>query len=351
MPWCPNCRTEYRAGFQVCSDCMTLLVESLDEGPEKKKLCIFLNPKICKYVLDYLKYNKINADFGFEGNTYTLSVPKDQFRIATQEVAALVKNEEDLYSEMNIDDSLFIGSKKEFEYRTNLEQLAAAGNEEARAQLQLSLNGAAFELFTPSINPNTKLNDEAITEDEDESEAEGEYSSEYELTPAKEEEEAKKQAASLKAPTTIYTSRREVAKETMSSGIMFIVFGIAGIVFMVLNSLKILTLYSPGFSMYALYVLFAVLFIGGIWSVKSTKKLDQEADEEDEFVKQLTKWCDERISLPFLMQADNPEETDEFNYILRNAYFRKAVLTEFPDIDRNFLDSFAEDYYNEHFEN
>ena len=29
MPWCPKCKTEYRAGFEKCSDCGSRLVESL----------------------------------------------------------------------------------------------------------------------------------------------------------------------------------------------------------------------------------------------------------------------------------------------------------------------------------
>lgn len=40
MPWCPNCKTEYREGFTVCADCGSELVDeepenfSVEEGPE-----------------------------------------------------------------------------------------------------------------------------------------------------------------------------------------------------------------------------------------------------------------------------------------------------------------------------
>jgi hypothetical protein len=32
MPWCPNCRYEYREGFTTCSDCGAALVEQLPEA-------------------------------------------------------------------------------------------------------------------------------------------------------------------------------------------------------------------------------------------------------------------------------------------------------------------------------
>ncbi len=31
MPWCPQCRAEYREGFKTCSDCDTDLVDKLEE--------------------------------------------------------------------------------------------------------------------------------------------------------------------------------------------------------------------------------------------------------------------------------------------------------------------------------
>ena len=37
MPFCPVCKTEYRQGFTVCSDCGHALVDSLPAGPEQEK--------------------------------------------------------------------------------------------------------------------------------------------------------------------------------------------------------------------------------------------------------------------------------------------------------------------------
>ena len=39
MPWCPNCKTEYREGFTHCADCGAELVPTLpDEAPEPETL-------------------------------------------------------------------------------------------------------------------------------------------------------------------------------------------------------------------------------------------------------------------------------------------------------------------------
>ena len=34
MPWCPNCKTEYRDGFTTCADCGAQLVDNLADEPE-----------------------------------------------------------------------------------------------------------------------------------------------------------------------------------------------------------------------------------------------------------------------------------------------------------------------------
>lgn len=37
MPWCPKCGSEYREGFDYCSECNVKLVESLEAGTQEPK--------------------------------------------------------------------------------------------------------------------------------------------------------------------------------------------------------------------------------------------------------------------------------------------------------------------------
>ena len=43
MSWCPKCKTEYRAGIEVCSDCGSHLVESLDQAANKDNLLLLMS--------------------------------------------------------------------------------------------------------------------------------------------------------------------------------------------------------------------------------------------------------------------------------------------------------------------
>lgn len=42
MPWCPNCKTEYREGIEKCADCGSTLVKSLNEEDRVEASCSLL---------------------------------------------------------------------------------------------------------------------------------------------------------------------------------------------------------------------------------------------------------------------------------------------------------------------
>ncbi len=56
MPWCPNCKTEYREGIEKCTDCGSSLVKSLNEEERVEESCtlLFGDKKHVKMIEEHL---------------------------------------------------------------------------------------------------------------------------------------------------------------------------------------------------------------------------------------------------------------------------------------------------------
>ena len=77
MPWCPNCKNEYKAGYTVCADCGATLVESLDEG---KKSVYFGEEHELYQISDFMRANGLkNTEISYDDKeeTYELLVDSD----------------------------------------------------------------------------------------------------------------------------------------------------------------------------------------------------------------------------------------------------------------------------------
>ncbi len=59
MPWCPKCRNEYVEGMEVCVDCGSPLVESLEET--KSNPLIFGDKEQMERLEKFLTYNKLKT--------------------------------------------------------------------------------------------------------------------------------------------------------------------------------------------------------------------------------------------------------------------------------------------------
>ncbi len=86
MPFCPNCKCEYRPGFAKCSDCETELVESLSEEDDEQTnrgklnlvmLASFPDPMQAQMFQELLKSNGIESimqsDFNAGAGRFTAS--------------------------------------------------------------------------------------------------------------------------------------------------------------------------------------------------------------------------------------------------------------------------------------
>ncbi|MBQ8765302.1 MAG: hypothetical protein IJZ16_00685 [Clostridia bacterium] len=310
MPWCPKCKSEYREGFAVCSDCGTELVDSL-EKKEYTLLCSFADKTIADKFAAYLNYSKINFiiknhDDSSDDSLIEVDVDSKKIREAKSAMNAFVNVEEDLFAKQNIDFSFFIGSKSEL------------------------------------MNEYMKLTEEADT---DEDEEKSESFTDEEDTDDIEEENTSRML--VPESSVIYESKSFKAEESYNTGIMLVCFGVCGIAYGVYSLVK-----NPplDFADIILFVFFGAMLFYGIYSIISSSKLRKEAEIENNFIDSVQSWLKENISKADLIAQDVPGESAEMNYFKRTTYIKSRIDTEFPDLDDNFTDTLVEDFYESVFD-
>lgn len=59
MPWCPNCKIEYKDGVSLCADCGQSLVQSLEDINDAVELCLCKEEETAKKLTEFLIYSHI----------------------------------------------------------------------------------------------------------------------------------------------------------------------------------------------------------------------------------------------------------------------------------------------------
>ena len=96
----------------------------------------------------------------------------------------------------------------------------------------------------------------------------------------------------------------------------------------------------------SLFILFIVM---GFLSVKSYKKFEIKASEEDHLTKNLTDWCKDNLKQD-IIDSDLEDASEELLYFQRTEKMKEIVSSTFMNLDAAFLDSFIDDIYPEIFE-
>ncbi|MCP4632045.1 MAG: hypothetical protein GY855_03890 [candidate division Zixibacteria bacterium] len=120
MPYCPNCRYEYKIGVRICPDCDEELVDFLPEENELEKLetyhdwiqvARFTSPQIAEMLIEVLRANDIpstlisgaghfgqTGQMGFSsfvsaGSGYSLMIPREFVEQADKEATQVLGEE------------------------------------------------------------------------------------------------------------------------------------------------------------------------------------------------------------------------------------------------------------------
>lgn len=146
-----------------------------------------------------------------------------------------------------------------------------------------------------------------------------------------------------------YTKKADEYNDVKFSGITFIIFGLAGIAYLVLCKLEIFPLRYNDIVFIILAVMFAGFIAWGIISVFKSGRIKQQISEEEELTGKIKLWMDENITSEMVESWKDPGVSDEENELIVISGLSQSLVDYFKELDTSYLEMVADEYYNEKF--
>ena len=179
--------------------------------------------------------------------------------------------------------------------------------------------------------------------------------------------EEERKNSSMK-PVMPYRNNASKAEDHKSSGYLLLLFGIIGMVIVVLGIAGVLPVHLSGAGKYMTYGVMSALFIlfivMGMVSMKSYRVFAQKAESENSLRSTMEKWCKENLKadnidakilseLSISDDSESDEESEmaeEIKYFKRASYMKEKLTEKFMNLDEAFLDNFIDEMYSKIFE-
>lgn len=343
MPWCPKCNAEYQQGFTVCSDCNVALVDSLEEEIELVPFFQADDKKIADKLASFFQYSDLIAEVTYdeENELYLVSIPPKMENQAKKLYQAFYFVERENMANESNDENTKNDTPAPVKAKTTEENTAdTAHSEDNRSEA----DGETADLVKED-GPEVELYDE--------DELYGEDTEVY--TPKA--NEAKAQVTDeadidieLEEDPHAYVMKEDKYKDLAGTVGIFLFFGIAGLIFVLLNVFGILTVLNgwlPNTIMGALFLFF--LYVG-ISTNQKAKTLQSEIAAENQMTEKINEWFQEHFTEEFITTLYNNAISEELNYIKITDTVKEMLLKEFGPQNLSYLDRLIEDYYNDNFD-
>ena len=283
--WCPNCKTEYRDGVTVCSDCGAELVPALPvEFEDLVRVAAVADETEANLLADFLESEGIT---GLE----------------------LVEAEEEIEGEM-----------------TTVIQIDVPANQEKKA-LQLATVFLSGEAAKEAQKEFQEMTDEEKAE---------------KLKENHDRQEAKKNIH-------VFESATEKYKDNLSSGQTFTIFGCLGLVFLGLNMAGILHIFHEPFQYIIAGLMFIAFIGFGLLSFKKAKQYKEAISAEADLGDAVKNWLAENITAEKIASftEEDPDAPEEAKEILIIGKIHDELMAAFPDLDSNYADQLVDTFYEE----
>ena len=307
MPWCPNCKTEYQEGIEVCSDCGATLVDELPADDGMEVLARLEDEELANRLVEYLEYSSMEAVCVYDDSEQSYAVKVDKDKLEKAKVA--------------FRGFYIVESKKRAD--DEMKKLAEIMEEHR---------------LDPDSNPEF---DEAILEEIPEDEMSQEEKNTIADAIA---------AEKVYKPAEVYVKKADESKEMFSTAITFLGFAVLLLIFLVLNATNYITLFNNAPSL----ILIGAMAIGcclvGINAIKRSRKAEIASVEEEKLTASLDEWLKENITDEVFDELKDEELSEELLYLRRTDIIRAKLFEAYPDLDENYADDLIEDFYNTYFE-
>lgn len=165
-------------------------------------------------------------------------------------------------------------------------------------------------------------------------------------------EESKKEAMErrkqIEEGPGLYIESSKKAQEFKSGAFSLLIVGGLGLAAVLLVLFDIIPLHMNLFSKYLILgvmgTLFVLFLVMGLLSIKSYKKFEIKATEEDNLTANILSWCKEHLTSD-IIDAEIEEEEEELKYFRRTEKMKEMISNKFMNLDAAFLDSLVDDLY------
>ena len=135
--------------------------------------------------------------------------------------------------------------------------------------------------------------------------------------------------------------------ENMSTAWSFLGIGAAGFIFTLLNILGVLNIMQGFMQKGVAALLFLGFMIYGIIVIRSKKDMLAKVEKEKADRKKYTDWMKEKFTEEVLSNLGTMEASAEEIELLQINYMSEELVRHFPEINPNFADRLAEDFFEE----
>ena len=145
--------------------------------------------------------------------------------------------------------------------------------------------------------------------------------------------------------SSTYETKKTKFEDIKGSAYVFLVIGLGGTVYNVIRK-------ASSFNRICMAITFALMIVYGIYALKKSMALKNEADAEEKKTDAIKNWMKDNLKKEEIEAASASEDEAE-NYFSRIKYIKDKIINsadaDASGIDENYLDQLIDEFYNEMF--